>query len=134
MWHGVTLHDGLHSDQGCAHPQGWGQEITHGYFHSELKDGGAQSLWQRAMCGGGAAPDRKSPWPEIPARRVQWALHSKASGQDHPPVVLKALGSLRTCHPAFFPTSPFRMGMSTLCLAFHSILEAHSLLQPSRTL
>ena len=44
VWHGVTLHDGLHSDQGCAHPQGWGQEITHGYFHSELKDGGAQSL------------------------------------------------------------------------------------------
>ena len=56
------------SDQGCAHTQGWGQEITHGYFHSELKDGGAQSLWQRAMCWGGAAPDQKSPWPVIPAR------------------------------------------------------------------
>lgn len=89
----------------------------------------------RGQCVGEGLPQtRRAPGLRFQPRRVQWALHSKASGQDHPPVGLKALGSLRTCHPAFFPTSPFRMGIFTLCLAFHSVLEAHSSLQPSRTL
>ena len=35
--------------------------------------------------------------------RAQWTVPSKAEGQEQPPVGLKALDLLRTCHPAFFP-------------------------------
>lgn len=129
MWHGVTLYDGACTLTRDAHTPKAGGGRLHMVTSTQSCRMEVPEACGRGQCVRAGQPQTgRAPGLRSQPGRVQWALHSKASGRDHPPVGLKALG------PAFFPISPFRMGMSTLCLAFHSVLEAHSLLQPSRNL